>query len=170
MRSALAANKPCVILIVASMAGVVGQYACPLYCASKHAVVGFTKSMAQADVDENIKIVCILPGMVKTPLWTDQSVKPIADQFGYTDDICITPEQVAQAMVEMIESGEYPGGSLLQVDKGTMRGRLDSQQADKVMVASEDASLREWQERCFQPIREVFGRERGGKKGAKSVL
>ena len=69
MRSALGADKPAVVLIVASGAGITGQYGAALYCATKHAVVGFTKSMGQADNDENIKIVCILPGMVATPLW-----------------------------------------------------------------------------------------------------
>jgi NAD(P)-dependent dehydrogenase (short-subunit alcohol dehydrogenase family) len=49
MRSCLKANKPGVVLIVASGAGVTGFYGSPLYCATKHAVVGFTKSMAQAD-------------------------------------------------------------------------------------------------------------------------
>lgn len=69
MRSSLKANKPGVVLIVASGAGVIGFYGSPLYCATKHAVVGFTKSMAQADKDENIKIVSVCPGIVATPLW-----------------------------------------------------------------------------------------------------
>ena len=62
MRSCLGANKPCVVLIISSGAGITGTYPGALYCASKHAVVGFTKSMMQADMDENVKVVCILPG------------------------------------------------------------------------------------------------------------
>ena len=56
MRSLLGAGRKGVVLIVASMAGITGSYGAPLYCASKHAVVGFTKSMAQADEDEGVKV------------------------------------------------------------------------------------------------------------------
>ena len=43
------------------MGGLHGSYPAPLYTASKHALVGFTKSMGQADADEGVKIVCICP-------------------------------------------------------------------------------------------------------------
>lgn len=36
MRSALSINKPCVVLIVSSGAGITGQYAAALYCATKY--------------------------------------------------------------------------------------------------------------------------------------
>lgn len=75
MRSLLGANKPGVILLLSSMAGLQGAYSCPLYVASKHAVVGFAKSMAQADVDQNVKVVCVCPGIVDTPLWTGDAAK-----------------------------------------------------------------------------------------------
>ncbi|KAF7194994.1 Sorbitol dehydrogenase, partial [Pseudocercospora fuligena] len=93
MRSALGANKPAVMLIVSSFAGVYGQYASAIYCASKHAVVGFTKSMMQADRDEDFKVVCILPGMVATPLWTGKEAKREFEQFGYDEGQCLSPEE-----------------------------------------------------------------------------
>jgi len=84
MRSLLSVDKPGVVLIISSGAGITGTYAASLYCATKHAVVGFAKSMAQADADENVKVVCILPGMVSTPLWTGDAAKHVFDQFSYT--------------------------------------------------------------------------------------
>lgn len=90
-------------MLVASSAGLGGSYTAPLYCATKHAVVGFAKSMAQADKDENVKVVCVCPGMVDTPLWTAEEAKDSADQHSFTADVCVTAEEVGKAMVEMGE-------------------------------------------------------------------
>ena len=62
MRALLGANKKGVVGLVASGAGLSGGYLASLYCASKHAIVGFAKSMGQADQEEGVKVVCICPG------------------------------------------------------------------------------------------------------------
>ena len=160
MRSCLGANKPGVVMLVASGAGITGTYAAALYCATKHAVVGFCKSMAQADIDENIKVVCICPGMVSTPLWTGESAKHVNSQFSYTDDMCITPDQVAEGMKDMIESSEYKGGALMECRLGELRGQLPSQQsilADDM----EPAVAKKFFGKLYQPVRDVFAKERG---------
>jgi NAD(P)-dependent dehydrogenase (short-subunit alcohol dehydrogenase family) len=115
IRTSLGANKPCVVLITASTAGVIGVYGSALYCASKHAVVGFVKSMAPADETENIKVVAICPGMVDTPLWTGAEAKDVADQFSFQAEESLTADEVAHAMKDLIEQGKYTGGTLLQI-------------------------------------------------------
>jgi len=157
MRSALGANKPAVVLIVSSGAGISGAYGAALYCASKHAVVGFTKSMAQADKDESIKVVCICPGMVTTPLWTASDAQDVAKQFSYTDDVCITAHDVAEAMVEMVTQGAYPGGSLLRVSKKLLREPLDSGQS---FVDDGSEAMKAFTDRCYEPIRDILRKER----------
>lgn len=159
MRSLLGANKPGVVLLIASMAGVQGIYAAGLYCASKHAVVGFTKSMGQADVDENVKIVCICPGMVATPLWTRDDAKHVREQFSYADDLCIKPEEVAQGMKEIIEEGKYPGGTLLEVSKSRARGPLATDLAS--VIEGQGEELKIWYDNMCKPLRDVFNSERG---------
>lgn len=62
MRALLGKDKKGVVLIVASLAGLQGAYAAALYTATKHAMVGFTRSMGAADHLEGVKIVCICPG------------------------------------------------------------------------------------------------------------
>jgi short-subunit dehydrogenase len=62
MRSLLKANKKGVVLVVASLAGYQGTFAAPLYSATKHAVVGFVRSMAELDRLEDIKVVATAPG------------------------------------------------------------------------------------------------------------
>ena len=62
MKALLGAEKKGVACLVASGAGLGGFYLASLYCASKHAVVGFAKSMGTADAEEGFKVVCICPG------------------------------------------------------------------------------------------------------------
>lgn len=160
MRSCLKANKAGVILIVASGAGVNGFYGAPLYCASKHAVVGFTKSMAQADVDENIKIVAICPGIVATPLWTGAAAKEVAKQYTYSDEMAITVEEVSRAMKDLIEQGKYGGGSLLEMSKANGAKLLNSSEAELAKDTSPESKA--WIDHCYAPPREILRKERGG--------
>ena len=62
IRALLGKNKKGVILITASIAGYAGTYSAPLYCATKHAVVGFVRSLAQLDELEGIKVCAVAPG------------------------------------------------------------------------------------------------------------
>ena len=160
MRSCLGVNKPCVVLIISSGLGIIGTYSAALYSTSKHALVGFTKCMAQADADEDVKVVCICPGMVSTPLWTGEAAKHVNAQFSYTDDMCITPDEVAEAMKEMIEQGRYKGGALLEVSKATPRNVLENPQSS-AMKGQQGEELKAWLDRSYAPLREVFAKERG---------
>ncbi|KAF9636450.1 putative nad-dependent 15-hydroxyprostaglandin dehydrogenase protein [Lasiodiplodia theobromae] len=63
LRAFLRSNKRGVVLLVSSIAGYAGTYAVPLYTASKHAVVGFAKSMRKADAEEGVKVVALCPGV-----------------------------------------------------------------------------------------------------------
>ena len=62
IRALLGKSKPGVILIIASIAGLTVGYSSPLYFSSKNGLVAFARCMAQADEDENIKVVAICPG------------------------------------------------------------------------------------------------------------
>jgi len=164
MRCLLGANKPGVVCLVASGAGITGTYAGALYCATKHAVVGFCKSMAQADIDENVKVVCICPGMVATPLWTGQQGDHVRGQFSYNNSMCITPDDVAEGMKEMVEREKYKGGALMEIKKGDLRHDLPSQQS--IIMANEDIETAETEKffnNLYQPVRETFAKERGAK-------
>jgi NAD(P)-dependent dehydrogenase (short-subunit alcohol dehydrogenase family) len=62
IRALLGKDKKGVVLIVASIAGYSGQYSAPLYSTSKHAVVGFTRSMVDTGKYQGVKVVTICPG------------------------------------------------------------------------------------------------------------
>jgi hypothetical protein len=61
----------------------------------------------------------VAPGVVKTPLWLEHPEKMrMIDQ---AKDEWVTPEEVAGAMVELVEKDEYVGGTILEVGHGQKR-------------------------------------------------
>ena len=68
------------VVNVASDAGISGNYGCPVYCASKGAIVALTKALA-LDYAPNIRVNCVCPADVDTPLLRKQLE---ASNGGYT--------------------------------------------------------------------------------------
>ncbi|KAK4627483.1 Momilactone A synthase [Fulvia fulva] len=112
MRALAGAKKQGVVALLASSAGIRGNYLASLYVTSKHAIVGFTKSMGQADIEEGVKIVCIMPGMVQSPLWEDRADEvATATQYYERLKTALQPADIADNLIRMIESKGYGGGS-----------------------------------------------------------
>ena len=57
-----------VIVNVSSVLGIVGSKGELAYCASKGGVIALTRAMALELADHNIRVNCICPGSVKTPM------------------------------------------------------------------------------------------------------
>ncbi len=88
-------SKRPVIVNVGSVVSYKGYPRQSAYSASKHALLGFTKSLASEVRDEGIRIHAVLPGAVDTPMAA--SVRPDID----TSDL-ITPEEIAEAVKFLI--------------------------------------------------------------------
>lgn len=107
------------IVNMASVVGLVGFPEDTAYAASKHGVVGFTRVAALEYAGKGIRVNCICPGPVRTPIYDGQpgveaqraGTLPIG-RFG-------DPEEVAGAIVWLCsDAASYVHGSALVVDGG----------------------------------------------------
>lgn len=111
---------------IVNMSSGAGLNAVPLmssYCASKHAVLGLTRSAALEYVDKNIRINAICPAAVATPMVLGMNIT--AEQRKAIDDMhpmhrIARPEEVA-AMILFACSDEasYSTGVEFRVNGGT---------------------------------------------------
>lgn len=69
------------VVNVASIAGLTGAAYISAYTASKHAVIGFTRSVAAEVAAKGVTVNAVCPGYVNTPM-TDASVAHIAAKTG----------------------------------------------------------------------------------------
>ncbi|KAJ5575722.1 Short-chain dehydrogenase/reductase SDR [Penicillium sp. DV-2018c] len=56
------------VVNVASQLGIVGRPGAPAYCASKSAVIGMTRADAIDYSEHGIRVNCVCPGVIETPL------------------------------------------------------------------------------------------------------
>ena len=114
-----------VIVNTASTSGLGGTPLMPGYVASKHGVVGLTKGAAVDYAKQNIRINCVCPGSVKTPM--------IMDWIGGDADILAMhnaaqpigrmalPEEVAEAVVWLAsDQASFVTGVALPIDGAMM--------------------------------------------------
>ncbi|KAL3493243.1 transmembrane amino acid transporter protein-domain-containing protein [Aspergillus germanicus] len=121
------------IVHISSIAGQNPALAAPIYVATKHAINGLVRSLAQLDAKCGIRVTAVAPGVIKTPLWTDhpEKLKMVDD----SKDVWVTPDEVATVMLALVQQervsriigdvegkeGEtvYPvsGGTVLEVSK-----------------------------------------------------
>lgn len=56
------------VVIIASCLGLVPELTSPLYCTTKAGLIMFTKCLAQQYADCSVRVNCVLPGPIDTPL------------------------------------------------------------------------------------------------------
>ncbi|OCL02146.1 NAD(P)-binding protein [Glonium stellatum] len=169
MTALLKKNKKGVVAIMASITGYTGTYSAPMYCTTKHALIGFTRSIGDADCLEGVKVVTIAPGVVKTPLWYTRP--EIMERYGYSDAIAIEAVDVAKGYMKIIKEGKYPGGTIFEISKAGER-TIDSpwfiappgyDPENPVLGAGVP---QEALDRSYQPIIDILMKERGTSKTA----
>lgn len=112
------------IVTIASDAGVSGNYGCPLYCASKGAVVALTRALA-LDLAPAIRVNCICPADVDTPLLQKQ-LEQCGDSYDIEDMSAVYPlqriakaEEIAHVICSVASPlNSFMTGSIITVDGG----------------------------------------------------
>lgn len=114
----------------ASNAGIVGRPWQPVYGATKAGVVSLTKSMALSLAGQNIRVNCICPGSIDTPMlrgalkasgdfdtnWRRTSMVIPLGRIGEADDIA------AATLFLASDEAKYITGAVLPVDGGRTAG------------------------------------------------
>ncbi|OQE40319.1 hypothetical protein PENCOP_c006G05976 [Penicillium coprophilum] len=124
-------GRPKHIVHISSIAGQNANLPAPIYCATKAAINGFVRSLADLDKKLGIRVTAVAPGVIKTPLWTDhpEKLKMVND----STHKWVTPEEVAEVMLALVQqeqvseiigdrSGRAPqfkvkGGTILEVSR-----------------------------------------------------
>ena len=97
-----------VFVVTASLAGLIPMESDPLYVLTKHAVVGYARSMAPLLEPRGIRINLICPGIVRTPM--TEPAQADLDAAGFP---LMEPEQIADGgAARRAERGDGPGVGL----------------------------------------------------------
>lgn len=104
------------------------QHNQPAYTASKHAVLGLTRSAAIDYARQNIRVNCVVPGAINTPMLhnamdrRNRTVEDVASrlsQFGRFGE----PDEIANAVVFLCsDASSFTTGHALSVDGGMLAG------------------------------------------------
>ncbi len=112
------------IVNISSMWGQVGASCEVDYSASKAAIIGFTKALAQEVAPSGIRVNCIAPGVIRTPMldcYDEETLRTLAEEtpLGRLG----TPEDIAAATAFLCHySADFITGQVLGVNGGFVMG------------------------------------------------
>jgi NAD(P)-dependent dehydrogenase (short-subunit alcohol dehydrogenase family) len=111
------------IVNCASVAGLIGFPGASAYVASKHAVVGLTKTAALENAKQNIRINAVCPGIIKTAMIDRATGKDKVVEKTFVDMEPVgrmgNPEEVAEAVIWLCsDSASFVTGHAMPVDGG----------------------------------------------------
>lgn len=118
------------IIIIASCLGLVPELTSPLYCTTKAGLIMLTKCLAQQYAELDIRVNCVLPGPINTPLLQKSfSDKESADRC--SDRIPLKrigePEDIANMVAFLIsDDAGYITGGAFPVDGGVSSSSMYS--------------------------------------------
>ncbi len=111
------------IVSTASVAGLLGARGASAYCASKHGVVGLTKSVALEFARKRIRVNAVCPGVIRTPM-----VERLLNSSGVAEQSLIAqepmdrlgePREIADAVSWLLsDEASFLTGVALPVDGG----------------------------------------------------
>jgi NAD(P)-dependent dehydrogenase (short-subunit alcohol dehydrogenase family) len=108
------------IVVTASLAGLGPTEQDPLYALTKHAVVGFVRSVAPQLAARGIRLNMVNPGFVDTPM-LDQVGRAAFEAAGFP---LLRPEDVAAAVLRAAEDDEVGQAWIVQPGREPMKFRF----------------------------------------------
>lgn len=109
------------ILLISSDNGLDGDADAPLYCATKHAIVGLVRSLALTYKRTGVRVNCLCPGPVDTPFLRDACGNDLAviEATAKSNPLgrLIEPRQIAEVAV-LLATNRAMNGCIWGVDGG----------------------------------------------------
>ena len=125
------------IINTASVAAIRTGYGNHIYSAAKAGVVQFTRSVAMELGEDNVRVNCILPGFIPTPMIAHARGVPIGEADAKLEDITESfreaqplrrpghPDDIAKAALWLAsDESSFVNGHALAVDGGVSGGRM----------------------------------------------
>lgn len=106
-----------VVVLFSSIAAQLPLLPTPLYSASKHAISGFIRCLGHLEPTINVRVNGVAPGLVKTPIWTDDKLKWVDENV----DEWVTTKQVVETIIDLITNKDHVGGTILEVGADRVR-------------------------------------------------
>lgn len=111
------------IVFISSVYGLVGSSANVGYAMSKAAIIGLTKSLAIELAPKGIRVNCVAPGFVKTPMMNDTNKNFDENRGSFLASLhplgLGTPEDVANPIAFLLsDASKWMTGVVLNVDGG----------------------------------------------------
>lgn len=125
LRQMLAQGGGGVIVNTASVAGLVGAATMPAYAASKHGVVGLTKSAALEYAKRGIRVNAVCPGVIRTAM-TERAVAQRPEREAFINNLhpmgrIGEPEEIAATALWLCSpAASFITGHALAVDGGML--------------------------------------------------
>ena len=116
---ALSARGGGAIVATASLAGLIGFSPDPIYCLTKHAVVGLVRSLVPQLSGRDITINAVCPSIVDTPMVGDS--RGLLEASGFP---LIDPAAVAQAVIDRLAGDETGEAMVIQAGREALAYRF----------------------------------------------
>jgi SDR family mycofactocin-dependent oxidoreductase len=125
----LAGGDGGVIVITASTAALKGLEQMAHYAAAKHGCIGLARSLARELAPHRIRVNCVAPGGVRTPMGTNPRMQEVVQgDAGLSSTLAcmlpidlVEPEDVSAAVVWLAsDAARHVTGMVLPVDGGTL--------------------------------------------------